>query len=303
MHKPVLLKEAVGYLNSEQGDVILDATINGGGHAREILKAIGEKGTLIGIEQDAVILQDTRNKIQETNAILINGNFRNLDELLKNNSIEKIDGAVFDLGMSMLQLEESGRGFTFQKNEPLLMTFKSDISGSDLTARDIVNKWSEKDIADILYKYGEERYSRRIARKIIYEREKKEIKTTFDLVEIIRLSVPPFYRNPPAGGSRLNCCTKTFQALRIAVNDELNALEEGLGKAWKLLSVGSRLVVISFHSLEDRIVKNFNKNKSAQGTGKILTKKPVIPTEEEIKLNPASRSAKLRAIEKIIYGE
>lgn len=299
MHKPVLLKESIEFLKPERGDIILDATINGGGHAREILKAIGDKGILIGIEQDAKILEDTKFKFQDSsfknNIILINGNFRNLDELLKNNNVEKIDGAIFDLGMSMLQLEESGRGFSFQKNEPLLMTFKSDINGSDLTAQDIVNKWSEKDIADILYKYGEERYSRRIAGRIIYERERKEIKNTFDLVEIIRLSVPPFYRN----NRKTNCCTKTFQALRIAVNDELNALEQGLSKAWELLSVESRLVVIPFHSLEDRIVKNFNKSKSAEGTGKILTKKPTIPSEEEIKLNPASRSAKLRAIEKI----
>jgi len=294
MHKPVLLKESIEFLKPEKGDIILDATINGGGHTQEILKKIGEKGKLIGIDQDAIILQETRNKIKDENAILINGNFRDLDELLKNNNVEKIDGAIFDLGMSTVQLEESGRGFSFRKNEPLLMTFRSDLNGSDLTAYDIINKWSEKDISDILYKYGEEKYSRRIARNIVNQRERKEIKNTFDLVEIIRLSTPPFYRN----NHKINCCTKTFQALRIAVNDELNALEEGLEKAWQLLSSGSRLVVISFHSLEDRIVKNFCKNKSVAEEGKILTKKPVIPSEEEIKLNSASRSAKLRSIEK-----
>lgn len=302
MHKPVLLKETIEYLNPEQGDTILDATINGGGHAGEILKAIGDKGRLIGIEQDAKILEDTRFKFQDSsfknNVILINGNFRDLDELLKNNNAEKIDGAIFDLGMSSAQLEESGRGFSFQKNEPLVMTFKSDINGSDLTARDIVNKWSEKDIADILYKYGEEKYSRRIAKNIAEQREAKEIKTTFDLAEIVEASVPAFYRNPPAGGPRINCYTKTFQALRIAVNDELGALEEGLDKVWKFLSPGARLVVISFHSLEDRIVKNFYKGKKEEGEGNILTKKPITASEKEIMSNPRSRSAKMRAIEK-----
>jgi len=299
MHAPVLLKEVIEYLKPEPGDIILDATIDGGGHAEAIMQKIGKTGTLIGIDQDAVILENLKSQISnlKNNVILINGNFRNLDELLKNNNIEKIDGAIFDLGTSMLQLEESGRGFTFQKNEPLLMTYKSDINSTDLIAQDIVNKWSEKDIADILYKYGEERFSRRIAKNIVDIRERKEIKTTFDLSEIIRLSVPSFYRN----NQRLNCCTKTFQALRIAVNDELNAIEEGLSRVWKLLSAESRLVVISFHSLEDRIVKNFFKEKSKKEEGLILTKKPIIPSQEEIISNFSSRSAKLRVIEK--YGK
>ncbi|MBU2263227.1 16S rRNA (cytosine(1402)-N(4))-methyltransferase RsmH [Patescibacteria group bacterium] len=299
MHTPVLLKEVIEYLKPEPGDIILDATIDGGGHAEAIMQKIGKTGTLIGIDQDAVILENLKSQISnlKNNVILINGNFRNLDELLKNNNIEKIDGAIFDLGTSMLQLEESGRGFTFQKNEPLLMTYKSDINSTDLIAQDIVNKWSEKDITDILYKYGEERFSRRIAKNIVDIRERKEIKTTFDLSEIIRLSVPSFYRN----NQRLNCCTKTFQALRIAVNDELNAIEEGLSKVWKLLSAESRLVVISFHSLEDRIVKNFFKEKSKKEELLILTKKPIIPSQEEIISNSSSRSAKLRAIEK--YGK
>ncbi len=302
IHEPVLLKETIEYLNPKKGDVILDATINGGGHAEEIIKVIGDKGILIGIEQDAEILENLKSQISnlKNNVILINGNFRDLDELLKNNNINFLDGAIFDLGMSSAQLEQAGRGFSFQRNEPLLMTFKSDINGSDLTAMDAVNKWSEKDIADVLYKYGEERYSRKIAKNIAEQREKKEIKTTFDLAEIIRMSVPAFYRNPPAGGSRINCCTRTFQALRIAVNDELNALEEGLNKVWEFLSPGARLAVISFHSLEDRIVKNFCRGKKEKGEGNILTKKPVTASEKEITANPRSRSAKLRAIEKIL---
>lgn len=303
-HIPVLLKEVIHYLDLQPGDTILDATIDGGGHAAEILKAIGKNGKLIGIEQDKEILEQLelriKNKELNSNLILINGNFRDLDELIAPYNIKSINGAIFDLGMSSLQLKESGRGFSFQKNEPLLMTFKSEIWPDDLTAKEIINRWNEKEIADVLYEYGEERYGRRIAKGIVEARKKEPIETTFDLVDVIRVNVPAAYRNPPAGGRRINCCTRTFQALRIAVNDELKALEEGIEKTWNLLSKKSKLVVISFHSLEDRIVKNFFREKFKNNKeGIILTKKPVTPAEEEIKLNPASASAKLRAIEKL----
>jgi 16S rRNA (cytosine1402-N4)-methyltransferase len=297
MHIPVLLKEVLYYLEPKSGDTILDATINGGGHAREILKAIGEKGLLIGIDQDAVMLENLKSQISnlKNNVILINGNFRNLDKLLEPYKIKKIKGAIFDLGMSSVQLEKSGRGFSFQKNEPLIMSYKAKLEPNDLTAKDILNKWSEREIADVLYKYGEERYSRRIARVIAERRKEKPIGTTSELVEIIRLSVPPAYRN----NRRIHCATRTFQALRIVVNNELGALKEGMEKAWRLISKNSRLVVISFHSLEDRIVKNFFRKIADKKEGQILTKKPVTPKEEERKLNPRSRSAKLRAIKKI----
>ena len=298
MHVSVLLKETLGYLNPKPGNLIIDATIDGGGHAEEILKKIGEKGLLIGIEQDKKILEKLKAKVWQ-NAILINDNFRNLDKALESLKIKKIDRAIFDLGMSSLQLENSGRGFSFQKDEPLLMTFKSSAGPKDLTARDIVNSWSEKDIADLIYKYGEERYSRRIARGIIEARNNKKIGTTFELVDIIRRNVPAGYRN----NRSLNCATRTFQALRIAVNDELTALEEGISKAWDFLAGGGRLVVISFHSLEDRIVKNFLKKKAASKEGVILTKKPVIPGQIEKDSNPRSRSAKLRAAEKAFHIE
>lgn len=306
MHIPVLLKEVMEYLNPKPGDVILDATINGGGHAREILKKIGEEGTLIGIEQDSAILEKLKSEMGELeNVILINGNFRDLDELLVSagrrtdlNKIKKLNGALFDLGMSSLQLDSPpdipGRGFSFQKDEPLLMNFKREIGPSDLTAADILNKWSEEDIREILYEYGEERYGRRIAAAIVKSRENRPIVTTFELVEIIRLSVPPNYRN----SRKINCCTKTFQALRIAVNDELGAIEEGIAKAWKLLAPDARLAVISFHSLEDRIVKFFFRELREAGEGNVLTKKPVIASEDEAKENPRSRSAKLRVCEK-----
>lgn len=269
-HLPVLLKESIYYLNPKPGDTILDATIDGGGHAKEILKIVGKSGKLIGIDLDETQVQGAR---------VLRGNFRDVDKLVK----EKINGAIFDLGMSSTQLEESGRGFSFQKNEPLLMTYGQE---NDLTAKEIVNKWSEKDISDVLYKYGEERYSRRIAKNIVRHRP---INTTFELVDIIRASVPRQYRE-----GRINCATRTFQALRIAVNDEINALQEGIEKAWKLLLSRGRLIVISFHSLEDRVVKNFFRKSG----GVILTKKPITATQEEKQRNPRCRSAKLRAIEK-----
>ncbi len=301
-HIPVLLKEVMDYLDPKPGDVILDATLNGGGHAEEILKAIGKKGRLIGIEQDIEVLEKLKSRIRGNElwdrATLINGNFRNLDELLALCEIKNLDGALFDFGLSSLQLEESDRGFSFQRNAPLLMTFKSAPGPDDLTAADIVNDWGEKDIANVLYGYGGERHSRRIAKGIAEAREKKRIETTFDLAEIIRRSVPAVYRR-----GRIDCCTRTFQALRIAVNDELNVIEEGIKKAWEMLSDGSRIVTISFHSLEDRIVKIFFKEEAKKGKGEILTKRPVVPSDEELFFNPRSRSAKLRAMEKSLQSE
>lgn len=296
MHIPVLLKELTELLNPKPDDIILDATINGGGHSEEILKIIGEKGRLIGIDQDDEVLNKLREKWKDRkNILLARDNFRNLDKVLVSLKIEKVNGAIFDIGISSSQIDESGRGFSFQKDEPLLMTMKAEIEPDDLTAKEIINDWSEKDLADIIWKYGEERFSRKIARNIVRRREAKTIETTLELVDAIRESVPPFYRN----SRKINCATRTFQALRIAVNDELGALEDGLKKAWNFLDKNGRLAVISFHSLEDRIVKNYFRELAAKSEGKIMTKKPLVPTEEEKRSNPRSRSAKLRAIEKI----
>lgn len=296
MHIPVLLKESVELLNPKPGDTILDATINGGGHSEEILKIIGEKGKLIGIDQDGEVLNKLKEKWKDRkNILLARDNFRNLDEVLASLKIEKINGAIFDIGISSSQIDESGRGFSFQKNEPLLMTMKAEIEPDALTAKEIVNDWSEKDLADVIWKYGEERFSRKIAKNIARRREIKAIETTAELIDVIREAVPAFYRNSRG----INCATRTFQALRIAVNDELGALEEGLRKAWNFLDKGGRLSVISFHSLEDRIVKNYFRDAAAKGEGKIIVKKPITPAEEEKRDNPRSRSAKLRAIEKI----
>jgi len=300
-HIPVLLNEVIKFLDPKPGNIILDATADGGGHAIAIAEKIMPNGKLIGIEQDNGILEELRLKIEsrhpelKDNSILINGNFRNIDKLLKPLNVGAIDGALYDLGMSSLQLEESGRpacagrGFTFQKDEPLIMTYKFPVEPGDLTAEEILNTWPEKEIADILFHYGEERYSRRIARNIVARREKKPFQSTFDLAALVRQSVP--YRS----FRHIHPATKTFQALRVAVNDELKAISESLEKVWQFLIPGSRLVIISFHSLEDRIAKNFLKNKKQEKEADIKTPKPITATEEEIFLNPRSRSAKLRA--------
>src|SRR3989338_2101514 len=242
MHIPVFLKESTECLNLKQGDVILDGTINGGGHSEEILKMIEEKGRLIGIDQDGEVLKKLKEKWKDRkNVLLARDNFRNLDKVLESLKIEKINGAIFDIGISSSQIDESRRGFSFQKDEPLLMTMKAEIEPDDLTAQEIVNNWSEKDLADVIWKYGEERFSRRIAKNIARRRELKKFETTMELVDAIRESVPSFYRN----SRKINCATRTFQALRISVNDELEALKEGMEKAWSFLQGGGSLAVVS----------------------------------------------------------
>lgn len=298
MHIPVLLNETIKFLGPKEGETILDATIDGGGHAEAIAKKIGRHGKLIGLDEDEDVLKDTEKLFRKNNyseSIFIHGNFRELDKLLKMSGIESLDGALFDFGMSSLQLEESGRGFTFTRDEPLLMTYDPSIKEGKVTAREIINYQSERDLADLIWKYGEERYSRRIARSIVERRKKKPIVTTIDLVNIIASAVPDGYRRD----RRIHFATRTFQAFRIAVNNELKSIEDGLEKAWRLLLPGGRLVAISFHSLEDRIVKNFFKNLFKSESGQILTKKPVEATGEERMLNPRSRSAKLRASKKL----
>jgi 16S rRNA (cytosine1402-N4)-methyltransferase len=223
---------------------------------------------------------------------LIRQNYRNLDQAL--DSIQpgmKVNRIMLDLGLSSDQFETSGRGFSFQKNEPLLMTFKENTTEADLTARQIVNTWDEANIADIIYGYGEERYSRKIAKGIVAARAIKPIETTFDLVDIIKNSTPSRYQH-----GKIHPATRTFQALRITVNDEINALKEGLEKGWARLESKGRMAVISFHSIEDRIVKHFYKSREGAS---IITKKPITASHQEISENPRARSAKLRIIEKL----
>ncbi|MBU1179169.1 16S rRNA (cytosine(1402)-N(4))-methyltransferase RsmH [Patescibacteria group bacterium] len=290
-HTPVLLKEVLEYLDPKKGDIVLDATYGGGGHASAVCEKIGSVGILVGMDQDSELLKAADRQDTKCKTILINENFRNLGAVLKNLKIEKIDKALFDLGMNSGQIEESGRGFSFQKDEPLFMSYKLNLGSSDLTAKEILNTWGRNEIYEILREYGEERFARSISENIIKRRKMKKLETTFDLVSIIEESVPGFYKR-----GRIHPATKTFQALRIAVNDELNALSEGLSGAWNFLKSDGRLVVISFHSLEDRIVKNFIRDKKLDGKGVVLTKKPVVAGDEETNLNPRSRSAKLRAI-------
>ena len=288
MHIPVLLKETIEFLNPQPGKFIIDATIGGGGHAAEILKKIGDSGMLLGIDWDKEAIADCQSRFADyKNVILVNGNYADLPEILKQKELPKVDGIAVDLGFSSRQLEKSGRGFSFLKDEKLDMRYQQETE--NLTAAEVINQYSEKELADIFWKYGEERNSRKIAKKIIEERKNKRILTTFDLIEIIRKAVPKNYEQ-----GRINPSTKVFQALRIYVNDELGNLEKILKNMSKILK--GRAVIISFHSLEDRLVKNYFRNLSKENGAEILTKKPIRPSEEEIRGNPRSRSAKLRAI-------
>lgn len=295
IHKTVLLKESIEGLDIHQGDIYLDGTLGSAGHTEYALKITSGNMKVIGLDQDIEALERSKNRLKDySNVNLVESSFGDLDRVLDGLNISAVNRIMLDLGLSSDQFETSGRGFTFKNDEPLLMTFKRNPGQSDLTAYQIVNTWEEENIADVIYGYGEEKYSRRIARAIVNYREKKAIEKTGELVVIISNSVPIFYRR-----GRLHPATRTFQALRIAVNDELNTLKKGLEKGFARLASGGRIAVISFHSLEDRIVKNFNKEKEELGQARIITKKPIVPSEEEVRENPRSRSAKLRILEKI----
>jgi 16S rRNA (cytosine1402-N4)-methyltransferase len=289
-HKPVLLKETIEWLGVEKNKNYVDCTIGEGGHAREILKKNGPKGKVLGIEIDPELYKKLKKEKLER-LILVNDSHSNLKEIIERENFKKIHGILFDLGISSWHIEKSGRGFSFLRDEPLTMRYDW---RQKLTAEKIVNEWSEKEIERILKEYGEERFAKRISREIVRARKVKSIKTTFQLVEVIKKAVPSFYQH-----QRIHFATKTFQALRIAVNNELENLKIALPQAIDVLEKGGRLIVISFHSLEDRIVKNFLKGKEKEGEIKILTKKPIRPSKEEIRKNPRSRSAKLRAALKI----
>ncbi len=313
VHEPVLLHEVVTGLVSSDSVIgtdarlfwYLDGTLGGASHARAIAKAFGAKLNIIGFDQDPQAIeraQKTLTKATSGKVILENENFRNLDKVLDKHGVEKVDMILLDLGISSDELETSGRGFTFQKDEPLFMTL-GDPTKHPFTARDIINGWEEEDIANVIFAYGEERFARRIAKAIVRYREKKSIETSFELAEIVKSAVP-FAARGQSGKRKTNPATKTFQALRIAVNDELNALKEGLVKGFARLAPGGKMAVISFHSLEDRIVKEYFRSLNKKSDGEkseanILTKKPIVPTDQEVAENPRSRSAKLRIIQKI----
>lgn len=302
IHKSVLLKEAVELLNLKEGDVVVDATLGGGGHSREILKII-KNGKLITIDADEKAIKNFETE-SDDRTILVNDNFANLGKILEELKIEKVDAVLADLGWSSDQLE--GKGMSFIKDEELDMRLDEK---QTLSAKKIVNEYSQSDLEGIIRNYGEEKFFKNIAKRIIKYREDKKIGTTAELAEIIKNAVPPKYRY-----GKINLATKTFQALRIETNKELANLEKFLPQAAESLKPGGRLAVISFHSLEDKIVKNiFREN--ARGCicpadfpkcvcGKtprvrIITKKPIMPSAREIAENPRSRSAKMRVIEKI----
>ncbi|MBI3632862.1 MAG: 16S rRNA (cytosine(1402)-N(4))-methyltransferase RsmH [Candidatus Vogelbacteria bacterium] len=274
---------------------ILDGTFGGGGHSELICKKVGKDGRLIAIDADSdAIERSKKKKLSACGFDLVISNFRNLDLVLKERGVATLNGALFDLGLSSYQLDESSRGFTFQKDQPLKMTFHNEVGEDRLTAEEILNNWDEQNLADVIYGYGGEQFSRRIANGIVEARKASPLKTTFELVKVIEKSVPNFYKN-----KKLHFATKTFQAIRIAVNDEMGALREALFKVWFLLVSGGRLSVISFHELEDRAVKVFLKEMKVVNSAKIITKKPITPSDIELSLNPRARSAKLRIAQKI----
>jgi 16S rRNA (cytosine1402-N4)-methyltransferase len=297
-HIPVLLDEVREYLAINPGDVVFDGTLGAGGHARMMIEQLGDKGIFIATDQDREEMEKTKADLlalfPDRTIHTICENFRNLDTVLSDLGINSIDKALFDLGVSSMQLDDPGYGMTFREDAPLSMVMNKDTSGAIITAYDVVNDWKEETLADIIYAFGDERYSRRIASAIVAARQEKSIRTTFQLADIVKNAVPGKYANGP-----IHPATRTFQAIRIIVNDEFAAIKEGLAKAITLLNSGGRIAVISFHSGEDRIVKQLFKEYIDSGVIKKINKKPLIPTDDEIESNRRSRSSKLRVIEKI----
>jgi 16S rRNA (cytosine1402-N4)-methyltransferase len=296
MHIPVLLHECIEGLNIKEGGIYVDCTTNRGGHSVEIAKALGKEGVLICIDLDQTALSEAREIIEKVENLpkvhFIQSNFRNLPSILKDLKIAHVDGILADLGLSSQELDESGRGFSFRFDEPLLMTFDAKPEEDATTAYDIVNCWSESTIADIIYGFADEKYSRRIASAIVKKREETPINTTFQLVDIIGGAVPALYRH-----KKIHYATKTFQALRMATNDELGSIDDLISSFPNVLASRGRACVITFHSTEDRIVKH--KMRFHEDTLRPITKKAIVPQDEELQNNPRARSAQLRIVERI----
>ncbi len=279
-----MLRETMDLLGPERGGVFLDATVGMGGHAVEALGKMAGKGLLIGIDRDDNALKAARDKLGSEHVVLKKARFSELGGVLDGLGIANVNGALFDLGVSMPQLKVLERGFSFQSEGPLDMRMDP---AAELTAADVVNTYSEKELERILREYGEERFSKRIARMIV---QRRPIQSAQELAGL----VSGVYRKR----GKTHPATRAFQALRIEVNSELAELEAGLAAASGRLAAGGRLVVISYHSLEDRIVKHFFRGAQARGEARILTKKPLTPGDAEVRENPAARSAKLRALER-----
>ncbi len=303
-HIPVLLKETVSGLNIKPNGIYVDGTAGGGGHSAEILSFL-KSGQLISIDQDPDAIKTVTERFKDNpNSIIIKGNFSNLKELLNNRGINQVDGVMLDIGVSSHQLDTAERGFSFHEDAPLDMR----MSQRGTSAADLVNSLSQKELSRIIYSYGEENFADSISKSIVKQREIAPINTTFQLVEIIKNSVPERVRR------KGHPARKTFQALRIAVNHELEALEKGMDEAFQLLAPGGRLAIITFHSLEDRIVKQKMAGwfqgctcppdfpvcvcgKKPQALS--ITRKPIVANTQELSDNPRSKSAKLRICEKI----
>ena len=290
IHIPVLTKEVLQYLDPQPNENFIDATIGEAGHTVEILEKNKPDGKVLGIEWDSEIYNITKSKIAEfsNRLIVVNDSYVNLIKIIERGGFKPVNGILLDLGMSSYQLETSGRGFSFMKNEILDMRYSME---NVLTAEKIINEYPEIEIENILRDYGEEKFAKQIAKKITERKKITRIQSTFELRDIIREAIPSKFSR-----EKIHFATRSFQAIRIAVNGELDNLTEFLPKALEVLSSQGKLVVISFHSLEDRIVKNFFKEKSKESLIKILTKKPIKADRVEILKNPRSRSAKLRAI-------
>jgi 16S rRNA (cytosine1402-N4)-methyltransferase len=288
-HMPVLPQEVLSWLDPQPGQTVVDATVGAGGHARLIAAKLGPTGRLIGIDRDASMLTLARSRIMDCPATLIHSNFDALRQVLDNVEIDRVDGVLADLGFASDQMDRAERGLSFQQEGPLDM--RLDTTDRE-TAADLVAGLSEKELADIFWQYGEERFSRRIARRIVGTREREPIATTTQLAELVRRCVPRSGKIDPA--------TRVFQALRIAVNDELGALDRLLVDLPMCLKQCGRAVIISFHSLEDRRVKQAFRDKERW---EVLTRKPIMATAEEMSANLRSRSAKLRAARRTRQGD
>lgn len=290
-HVSVLLSETIDLLNIKAGEKYIDGTLGGGGHTSEILARGGE---VLGIDmdEDAIghVEKNLKSQILNRKLVLKQGNFKDIDKIATEVGFEKVAGILFDLGVSSHHFDEDDRGFSVQKMGPLDMRMDRNLS---VKAEDLVNGLTKGELHELFSRLGEERFAKAITEGIVSARKVKHIDTTLELVEIVRKSIGR-YSSP-----EINPATRIFQALRIAVNDELNSIREVLPKAFELLEGNGRLAIISFHSLEDRIVKNAFKEFEAKGLGTIITKKPIVPSFEEIEANNRSRSAKLRVFEKI----
>ncbi len=291
MHTPVLLKEVLEVLNLKKGDFIIDGTVDGGGHAEKIISEIMPHGTFLGLDWDSGMLADCKTRIGTgKNIFLINGNYADLPQIIEEHNWGKADGLLLDLGFSSEQLMKSGRGFSFLESaaeEPLLMTYDD----ARPAVREILRTLSEKEIADIIFEFGGERFSRRIAKAIIDYGRRKPIMLAGEFANIVRGALSRSYER-----GRIDPATRTFQAFRIYANDELGNLKRVLDNLEKILKPGGRVAIISFHSLEDRLVKQSFQKLGKEKKAVILTKKPITAQYEEIKENPRSRSAKLRAL-------